>query len=134
MRYKDEDLVILRDELEFTNSYLFILKERFEKALVVNENLKEAMLSRKIPPLTLQILVENAVKHNVISESEPLVIDIYTEEDFLVVKNNLQLKQSKEEGTGQGLQNIVDRYTLLMNKEIEIQLNDDFFIVKVPLQ
>ena len=133
-KYKDEDLVFLKDELEFTNSYLYILKERFEDALDINININDETLYTQIPPLALQVLIENATKHNVISMDSPLCINIYNEgEDKLVVSNNLQAKLSSEDSLGIGLDNIKKRYQLLSDKEIEIIKTEKDFTVKLPL-
>ena len=133
-KYKDEDLVLLKDELEFTNSYLYILKERFEDALDIDINISQETLYMQIPPLALQVLIENATKHNVVSMDSPLSIYIYNEgEETLVVKNNLQPKLSSEDSLGIGLDNIKKRYQLLSDKEIEIIKTDTDFTVKIPL-
>lgn len=133
-KYKDEDLVFLKDELEFTNSYLYILKERFEDALDINININDETLYTQIPPLALQVLIENATKHNVISMDSPLCINIYNEgDDKLVVSNNLQAKLSSEDSLGIGLDNIKKRYQLLSDKEIEIIKTEKDFTVKLPL-
>ena len=134
LNYNDNNVATLKDELAFTNSYLYILKERFEDALQVNIQVPEAFLSKKIPPLALQILIENAIKHNIISPDEPLHIDIHGEaDDKLTVTNNLQTRLSIEKNTGKGLQNINDRYHLLSGKQIDIIDNGKTFIVKLPL-
>lgn len=133
-KYKDEDLVLLKDELEFTNSYLYILKERFEDSLDIDINISQETLYMQIPPLALQVLIENATKHNVVSMDSPLSIYIYNEgEETLVVKNNLQPKLSSEDSLGIGLDNIKKRYQLLSDKEIEIIKTDTDFTVKIPL-
>jgi sensor histidine kinase YesM len=134
LNYNDNNVATLKDELAFTNSYLYILKERFEDALQVTIQVPESFLSKKIPPLALQILIENAIKHNVISPDEPLHINIHSEgEDKLTVSNNLQTRLSIEKSTGKGLQNINDRYHLLSGKQIDIIDNGKTFIVKLPL-
>jgi LytS/YehU family sensor histidine kinase len=87
-----------------------------------------------IPPLSLQMLIENAIKHNVISEEDPLSIEICFEDSHLVVRNNLQLKQSVgEESAGVGLENIRRRYQMLIDRDIEIMKTDTHFTVKLPL-
>ena len=133
-KYKDEDLVLLKDELEFTNSYLYILKERFEDSLDIDINISQETLYMQIPPLALQVLIENATKHNVVSMDSPLSIYIYNVgQETLVVKNNLQPKLSSEDSLGIGLDNIKKRYQLLSDKEIEIIKTDTDFTVKIPL-
>lgn len=134
LSYNENDISTLKDELEFTNSYLYILNQRFENALVINLDLNSELFQKKIPPLTLQILIENAIKHNVVSIDEPLCIDIFSQDGLnLTIRNNLQLKSSGMEKTGKGLQNISGRYQLIAQKEIEIRTDKNSFIVIVPL-
>lgn len=131
--FNNHNLVSLQEELAFTQSYLYILSERFEDALLVSIDIDEVAKSKKLPPLALQILIENAIKHNILSLEEPLKINIYTEDSTLIVSNKLQLKRSTEDSLGLGLQNIKDRYILLDDKEIEIIKTTEDFTVKLPL-
>jgi len=134
LNYNDTNMATLKDELAFTNSYLYILQERYEQALQIQIRVPDALLSLNIPPLSLQILVENAIKHNVISSADPLTIQIHSEgNDLLTVENTYQPKLSTEKHTGKGLQNINDRYQLLSGRQIEIIQTDTTFIVKLPL-
>lgn len=134
LNYNDNHMATLQNELAFTNSYLYILQERFEKALQVNIQVQQELLTKNIPPLSLQILIENSIKHNIISTDEPLQIDISSEQDTtLIVRNNLQPKLSIEKSNGKGLQNINDRYQLLSGKQIDIVQTREHFIVKLPL-
>jgi sensor histidine kinase YesM len=134
LNYNDNNVATLKDELAFTNSYLYILQERFEQALQIQIQVPEALLLLNIPPLSLQILIENAIKHNVISPADPLRIHIHSEEnETLTVENNVQPKLSTEKNTGKGLQNINDRYQLLSGKQIDIIHTPTKFIVKLPL-
>lgn len=134
LNYNDNNLASLKDELAFTNSYLYILKERFEDALQLHIQVSAELLSLHILPLSLQILVENAIKHNIISPAEPLHIYIHNDgNDTLTVENNIQPKLSTEKNTGRGLQNISDRYQLLSGKQIQIAHTGTKFIVKLPL-
>lgn len=134
LSYNENYISTLKDELEFTHSYLYILNQRFEDALVINIDLDTKLFQKRIPPLTLQILIENAIKHNVVSIDEPLRIDIFSpDNENLIIRNNLQLKSSGSENTGKGLQNINGRYQLLAQKEIEIKTDKRNFVVTVPL-
>lgn len=134
LNYNENNVVKLEAELKFIESYLYIQKVRFEDALHIDIQLNREIQNKCIPPLSLQILVENAIKHNIISNSKPLYIQIVNNnEDYLVVQNNLQPKISIEESTGKGLQNIRDRYILLANQQIEIINGPIYFIVKLPL-
>ncbi len=127
-------LTPLRDELTFIRSYLYIMNERFEDTLVVSINIADEHQKFMIPSLSLQLLIENAIKHNTISPERPLKITIRTDDTpALIVTNNLQLKKTAEEGTGTGLKNIKERYKLLIHKPIQIDDNGDYFSVTLPL-
>ncbi len=110
------------------------MKIRFEDKFDLRFHLSEAALDHyKIAPLTLQLLIENAVKHNRMSAKEPLLIEIYIEEDFLIIRNRLQLRPQREVSTGTGLNNIINRYALLTDRSVWAGECDDNFIVKIPL-
>lgn len=127
---KDKKLVSLRDEIDFARQYLELLKMRFEDGL--HYTLPDNIPQGKIAPLSLQLLLENAVKHNKISVETPLTIDIYVEDDKLVVKNNLNPKPVKPESVKTGLKNMAERYKLL-NSQVEIVKNTGSFTVKIPV-
>ncbi|MBK6997951.1 MAG: tetratricopeptide repeat protein [Lewinellaceae bacterium] len=134
LEQKDQPLVTLRTELEFIRSYAFLLKIRFENKFDLRVNLQEETLDKyKIAPLTLQLLVENAVKHNRMSVQEPLVLEVYIENDFLIVKNPLRLRPQQAASTGTGLNNIINRYALLTDRQVWAGECEETFIVKVPL-
>lgn len=132
LEVQSEDLVALDQELSFTRRYVALQQRRFGSALKVIEKLTPHP-QEEIPPLVLQLLVENAIKHNTASEQEPLEISIYHEADFLVVENSLQRKQMVESGTGIGLENIVKRYQILTDKQVIISEKQGLFKVKLPL-
>jgi LytS/YehU family sensor histidine kinase len=127
--------VTVRTELGFIESYSFLLKIRFENKFSVDIQLPENILDKyKIAPLTLQLLIENAVKHNRMSVNEPLVVTISFEEDqMLIVKNKLQPRSTPAMSTGVGLQNIMNRYALLTKRPVWAGEADDQFVVKIPL-
>jgi len=130
----DAKLATLEAELEFTRAYVYILQERFESGLRITINIENHLLLRRIPPATLQILVENAIKHNIVSVDEPLLITLVNAgNSHLEVSNTLQLKRSTEEGTGIGLRNIQERYALLSDQDIIITKTATHFAVKIPL-
>lgn len=133
LNYNDNNLATVREELVFINAYSFILKERFEDGFSMHINIDDNIRELHVPPLSLQILIENAVKHNIASLSKPLNITISNNEGYIVVSNNLQRKFSSEESTGKGLINISDRYRLLAQKTIDIKEEDGNFTVKLPL-
>ena len=136
LQYKKEELVALNTELAFISSYVFLLKKRFEEQCIINIDIPDQLSDKVcIPPLSLQMLVENAIKHNKVSEQQPLFIDIYMEDqDTLVVKNNYQPKQQAEEGLMHtGLENISKRYRYLSDRSISILQTAELFTVKLPL-
>jgi LytS/YehU family sensor histidine kinase len=128
---KDHELVDLETELKFLESYVFLQKIRFDTNLDVQIDV--ASRNFKVIPLSIQMLVENAIKHNEISDKNPLLIRIFTDEDlYLTVENRLQ-KKSGSEGSGSGIQNIKDRYEFFTDKRVFITFNSERFRVKIPL-
>jgi LytS/YehU family sensor histidine kinase len=128
---RDREVVTLEEEKKFLNSYLFLQQIRFGDKLKFTISLTREQ--SMIPPLVLQMLVENAIKHNVISEENPLSIHIFVEGDFIVVENNVQRKSGQiEDSTGVGLDNIYKRYEFLTDKKV-IVVEGEKFIVKLPL-
>jgi len=134
LNFNEHHLASVKDEIAFMKSYLYILQERFEQALQISIDVPVEFLSYYIPPLSLQLLIENAIKHNIISPEQPLLIRIYTDQTpALTIENSYQPKLSVEESTGKGLQNIKDRYLLLVDKQIEVCKTDNLFKVILPL-
>lgn len=129
---RNKDLVYLRDELKVLNHYFELQKSRFLENLTVHMDIPEKYHLYTIPPLALQMLVENCIKHNIISREKPLVISISVINDKIVIKNNLQRK-TEVESTGQGLKNIIDRYRYFTSKEIEITETAAEYSVSIPL-
>ena len=132
LEQKDKSLVSLQEEIDFSKTYMNLVQKRFEDGLEfeVEENVPDHL---EIVPLSLQILLENCIKHNRISSAEPLKVKVYLEEDKLVIKNNLQIKKQLNESTGKGLQNIINRYKSFTRREVEIQQKEKEFMVKIPL-
>lgn len=142
MRYtlkQDSDIerstISLQEELNFINSYIYLLKMRFEDNISFVFDIDNSLLMKKIPRMAIQLLVENAVKHNEISNRNPLHITIRTiDDETLEVANNLQPRRGATTSTGIGLNNLRKRYQLLFNKDIEIQEKENnIFSVKIPL-
>lgn len=132
--YSLKELITLGEELELLNAYLFIQKKRYGNALQVNIEVDLVLKhSTHIPPLVLQLLAENAVKHNTINKDRPLQITLTTEDDMLVIKNNINPKLQDEQSEGVGLKNIRNRYRFLTKKIIVVIRTDKEFIVKLPL-
>ncbi len=134
LQTKDKELVRLSEELEFSKAYLFLLQMRYPENLETEFSIDEKYLDQYTAPLTIQMLIENGVKHNVISKTHPLKIEIYVENGrSIVVKNNLQIKKTIEKSTKTGLANIKKRYHYLGNREIDIITTAKNFMVAVPL-
>ncbi|MBX3252768.1 MAG: histidine kinase [Chitinophagaceae bacterium] len=128
------DLTTLHNETRFIHSYMVLLQTRYGQGLHVDIRIDEAYYNYSIPTMSLQLLVENAVKHNIVSKKEPLCIEIYTtSENELIVCNNLQPKQTKENSTGIGLKNIKSKYTLLKQPGFEGGTIAGRFVVNLPL-
>lgn len=131
---KERELVGLEEELQFVKSYLFLLRMRYPNNLKFDFNIEAKYHNMTIPPLTLQMLVENAIKHNIVSKTKPLHIDIYIENgESVIVKNNLQKKETADVSMKTGLENIRKRYRILGNKEIDVITSTTNFMVAVPL-
>lgn len=131
---KDNELVDLQTELNFLDAYIFLLNIRFIDKLRVNINISEERRNDRIIPLAMQLLIENAIKHNTMSKAEPLIIDIFIDFDNnLNIINNLQERPSQLVSTGVGLKNIENRYKLLNNTIPTFAKTDKHFVAKVPL-
>jgi len=131
---REQDLVLLRAELSFLDAYLYLLDIRFRGKLKVAIEIDPSQRDKlRIAPLTLQLLLENAVKHNRMSEKDPLIVRIEAEEDQLVVRNKLRIRTDPDHSTGLGLQNIQSRYALLSTRPVQVQETDEEFIVTIPL-
>jgi two-component system LytT family sensor kinase len=127
------DLVTLADELAMIRSYGELLTMRFEKGFNMEIDIDEAFLKAKIPHLSLQLLLENAAKHNIATAKKPLKVNVSISDGFLTVSNNLQEIVNPESSTGIGISNLNERYKILMGKSIEIIKSDTKFTVKLPL-
>ncbi|WP_422107071.1 sensor histidine kinase [Winogradskyella sp.] len=133
LQSKDQDLVTVKEELKFLESYVHLIKERYRDNFNVNIHINDALLQKKLPTLALQLLMENAVKHNEISNDKPLYVDVFDEGGWLVIKNKLQKRTGHIESTNTGLSNLNTRFKLQMDKNIEILKDDTHFSVKIPL-
>jgi sensor histidine kinase YesM len=134
LQSNEKQLVTLNEEMEFTESYLFLVKIRFGTNLTINIEINRKYSTYLLPPLTIQTLIENAVKHNEISNRKPLNVKIQTTENTsLAVCNNIQEKVTDEEGTGIGLTNLSKQFNLLLGRDITISKVNNEFRVEVPL-
>jgi len=129
----DNETVFLKDEIEFVQLYINLQQTRFKKGLQVNINVPEEYMHYKIAPVTIQNLIENAIKHNIIDPSSPLVIDIFIEGDYLVVKNNLQRKNVVETSNKKGLEQFASLYKYLSPLPVTIEETNSKFQIKIPL-
>jgi sensor histidine kinase YesM len=130
---KEKVVVSLKDEIEFLNSYIFLQKIRHEGNLEISINIDAEKLNCYIPPLSLQMLVENAIKHNIVSEKNPLKIKIFNTGNSLIVKNKLQSKNSINESTKTGLNNLTERYKYISEKIPEFYIKDNEYVAEIPL-
>jgi sensor histidine kinase YesM len=134
LQNKARDLVLLREEMNFLYDYFSLLKIRFEKAVQMNvfidEHLPDEYL---IPPISLQVLIENAIKHNEFSDATPLIIIVELKNDELIVHNEVRRKTLRKASSKIGLQNLGERYKLTTNKEIIVEQNDTKFVVSLPV-
>ena len=130
---KDKELVTVAEELAFAKTYMNLLKMRFENSInfQLPENYDNS--DAKVVPLSLQLLLENAIKHNSVSEQQPLQIKIIIEGNYLVVQNNLQKKEVLQTRKGVGLENIVNRYAILTKRSVLVDETSTYFSVKIPI-
>lgn len=133
LEQRDKELVPVAEELNFAKTYMNLLKMRFENSITFElpENFEND--EAKVVPLSLQLLLENTIKHNVVSEQKPLHIKIFIVENQLIVENNLQKKETLQTRKGVGLQNIVDRYAIITTRNVTIEETNNFFKIKLPI-
>ncbi len=132
LQNKEKGLVSLETELNFIKNYVALLKTRFGDSLTINFNISDEVLDKQIAPVTLQILIENALKHNITNKDNPLTINILNQDNFLIIENKIQLKKQVETSNGQGLTNLKSLYSFLSDNEVLIEANGNFR-VKIPL-
>ena len=133
LEQKNKELVTVDEELQFAKTYMSLLKMRFEDSIIFTMPEKASNPDSKVVPLSLQLLLENAVKHNMVTSSKPLKINIYEDQGSLVVENNLQPKQIIKKSSGVGLGNITQRYDLLTNKKVNISKDANRFAIAIPM-
>lgn len=133
LEQKNKELVTIDEELDFARTYMSLLKMRFEDSIIFEIPDKASNPESKVVPLSLQLLLENAVKHNMVTSSKPLHIKIYEDGNHLVVMNNLQPKQIVKKSSGVGLENIKQRYQLLTERKVYINQREKDFAVAIPM-
>jgi two-component system, LytTR family, sensor kinase len=131
---KDKQVVTLQEELTFLENYIFLCKTRFGQSISFDIRIDEHIKNHFLVPLTLQMLLENAIKHNVVSQRRPLHIEVYNEgADLVCMRNNVQEKSSEVEGTGTGLKNIRERYQLTFGMPVVVIHTEQTFVAKLPI-
>jgi hypothetical protein len=133
LEQKNKDLVTVDEELQFARTYVRLLKMRFEDSIVFDIPEAASNPEAKIVPLSLQLLLENAVKHNVVTGAKPLHIKVFEQEGYLVIRNNLQEKTVVNKSSGVGLRNIQQRYQILTDRKVLIDKSRDTFQVSIPM-
>ena len=133
LEVKDEVLIPVEEELKMMKNYSLIHQKRLGNIFKMEINLDEKIKLTKIPPLTLQLLTENALKHNVIAKGKPLTVTIRNDSNWIIVENNVRLKRQIEKSTGIGLRNIQERYKLISKSEIIIESNSEKFRILLPI-
>jgi hypothetical protein len=133
LEQKDKELVSVEEELSFAKTYMNLLKMRFENSLFYELPMHYNDPDAKVVPLSLQLLLENTVKHNVVSAKRPLHIRIFIEGDYLAIQNEYQKKEILQDRKGVGLDNIIDRYAIITKRKVLIEQNEKNFTVKIPI-
>lgn len=134
LRTKSDDLIPLSEELEFIGSYIYLIRTRFDDNIQFTVNLQQGQTQKMVPPLTLQMLVENAIKHNLILESMPLAIQLLQlDDDYLIVSNTLNENKQTSDRKGSGLENIKNRYAHFTEKPVKVIKSNTHFEVHIPL-
>ena len=129
----EKQVVSLKDELEFVKSYIYLQELRYGENLQFDITLNADLSEYLVPPLSLQVLAENAIKHNIINKDKPLAISIYSENKCIVVRNNYQLKQNIRPGKGIGQENLAKRYAMISDMKPEFIIKNNYYIAKIPL-
>ena len=133
LELREQVLIPLEQELEFARAYIYLQRMRFDESLDVDIHIEEGDGKQMVPPFTLQLLIENAIKHNVVSIENPLSISIRTTNGKLIVENNLQLRGSKAKSTQIGLSNLKARYNMVSDEELSFASEQNKYVVELPL-
>lgn len=133
LEQKDKELVTVEEEVDFAKTYCDLLKTRFEDSVHFEFSVTDADRKSYVVPLSLQLLLENCIKHNFATAAKPLVIKIYSDRGNLIIENNLQPREQVKESAGIGLANIVQRYSLMTDRNVFVEKSDAHFKVKIPM-
>jgi len=127
-------LTLLEDELRLIDAYIYLLEIRFGKGVFFEINIEEEHKQKALPPLAIQMLIENAIKHNMVNPQNPITIKVYSEADAIIVENNIQKKKyAVQERKGSGLENIKSRYEFFSDRMVLIEESKSLFRVTLPL-
>ena len=129
----EDDFITIENELEYLESYVFLQKERFGEKFNVNVQIPEYWKKELIPSFSLQLLAENAIKHNIASKNQPLLLEIYPNDEFLIIRNQINKRRDSTEATGIGLLNLSIRFKILKKRDILINQDGNYFTVKLPI-
>jgi LytS/YehU family sensor histidine kinase len=133
LQNKSRDLVLLQEELDFMDNYIALLKIRFGDSILINKNIPASSTDQFVlPPISLQILIENAIKHNEFSKSKPLLIEIQESGGELLISNEVREKKARQ-SNGIGLNNLLERFRLITSRPVSIDKNNTHFSVRLPL-
>ena len=133
LEYRDKTLISLKEELELAGTYFYLQKQRYNDNFKLTVDIANEYLSTFIPPMTLQMILENAIKHNVISADKPLTVTISVKDNYLVISNNIQPKKNQEASTGIGLQNIANRYRIINGSRIDVKITAETYTIFLPV-
>jgi len=133
LELNQEPLVPLKQELKFLESYIFLQKISYGECLKMHQKIDAEVLNNQIPPMSLQVVVENAIKHNIISDDFPLTIEIVTEGQNLFIRNNYQIRNTTIQSTGIGQKNLFERYKMLQEDLPDFYLEDNWYVAQLPL-
>ena len=133
LQHKHQEVIALEEELKALKAYLFLIKTRYQDDVKINMEINQNGEMYFLPPLSLQMLVENAIKHNAFDEDNPLQISLVQKKDYIQVLNNYHPNQKHNDSLGIGLDNIKKRYELLADRQIKVKETKAYFSVEVPL-
>lgn len=133
LQHKESEVVNVEEELEFISHYIQLLQIRYGSGLVIHTSISAAARERAVVMITLQMMIDNAVKHNIIQEATPLRIVIWDEDDYIIVHNNKQLRKQMENSNGKGLQQLKHLYSFHSERQIIIDDTPGHYTIKIPL-
>ncbi|WP_109833121.1 sensor histidine kinase [Reichenbachiella versicolor] len=133
LEHRNKGLVTVKEELEAIKSYVDLIRLRFGEKLNLSIDIPEEIECHQVPPLILQLLIENAIKHNVVSTKYPLTVEVYLEKNRIVIRNTLRLKTSKGYSSKIGLDNIISHYDIVTDQKVTIEQTNDYFTVTIPI-